>query len=507
MTNKIITAGIYVRVSTSEQAEQGYSIQTQIKACKDKAYELGAIDILVYADEGFSGAKLDRPAMTKLRDDIRKDKLDIIICYDPDRLARNLAHQLLITDEIEKYCHEGLIFVSVSFENSPEGRLFYSMRGAFSAYEREKILERIIRGKKGKLQSGKLGNYNLYGYDFDKNTKMYVINEDEAKIIRQIFKWYLNDISSEQIADKLNANNVPKIWQGKHYKWSGSTIRTILKKEEYTGIFHGWQYIQVVNKCGGYSMRKKDKSEWIDIEIPAIINNETFIATQKQILKNRTYNIRKEKEVHLLTGLAYCGSCGNKIYNHNNRNRKYYVCSVLYDKRIKDKKICKPKFLHIPEVDDLVWNALTEICSSPKLIQDYIKNNRSTDDKFLDTKEQLYIINAKLNKLKDNQNNILEWFSDGLIDKETTQKKLEKVKRKIEQLNIEKKSILNLLSSQKEKHSSTDIYNIFNDSIKITLDDKRVILRNILDKVYLTRIDLSKGCKPKLSLKISFVFK
>lgn len=138
MTNKIITAGIYVRVSTSEQAEQGYSIQTQIKACKDKAYELGAIDIFEYADEGFSGAKLDRPAMTKLRDDIRKDKLDIIICYDPDRLARNLAHQLLITDEIEKYCREGLIFVSVSFENSPEGRLFYSMRGAFSAYEREK---------------------------------------------------------------------------------------------------------------------------------------------------------------------------------------------------------------------------------------------------------------------------------------------------------------------------------------------------------------------------------
>ena len=504
---KIITAGIYVRVSTSEQAEQGYSIQTQMKACKDKAYELGAIDVIEYVDEGFSGAKLDRPAMTRLRDDIRNHKLDIIICYDPDRLARNLAHQLLITDEIEKYCREGLIFVSVSFENSPEGRLFYSMRGAFSAYEREKILERIIRGKKGKLQAGKLGNNHLYGYDFDKNTQMYVINEDEAKVIRQIFKWYISGISSEQITDKLNANNVPKIWQGKRYKWSGSTVRTIIKNEKYTGIFHGWQYLQVVNKCGGYSIKKKDKSHWIDIEIPAIISNEIFEQAQKQIIKNRTYNIRKEKEVHLLTGLAYCGNCGNKIYNHHNRKRKYYVCSVLYDKRITNKKICQPKFLHVPEVDELVWQSLTKICSSPKIIKQYMNDNNNQENLFLTYKENLSIINNKLIKLKNSQNDILEWFSDGLIDKETAQTKLKNTKSKIEQLTNSKKELLNTLSNLKEKHTPDDIYNIFKNSSKISQEDRRHILRTILDKVYLTRIDKSKGCKPKLALKIVFIFK
>lgn len=504
---KIITAGIYVRVSTSEQAEQGYSIQTQIRACKDKAYELGAIDILEYADEGFSGAKLDRPAMAKLRDDIRKDKLDIIICYDPDRLARNLAHQLLITDEIEKYCREGLIFVSVSFENSPEGRLFYSMRGAFSAYEREKILERIIRGKKGKLLAGRLGNNHLYGYDFDKDTQMYVINENEAKIIRQIFEWYISGISSEQITDKLNANNIPKIWQGKRYKWSGSTVRTILKNEKYTGIFHGWQYLQVINKCGGYSIKKKDKSQWIDIEIPAIISNEIFEKAQKQIIKNRTYNTRKEKEVHLLTGLAYCGSCGNKIYNHHNIRRKYYVCSILYDKRITDKKICKPKFLHIPEVDELVWNALTKICSSPKLIKEYMTDINNHENTFLNYKEKLCMLDKKLTKLKNSQNDILEWFSDGLIDKETAQKKLENNKQKIEQLNSNKKELLINISNLKEKHTPEDIYNIFKKSAKISIDDKRNILRSILDKIYLTKLDKSKECKSKLSLKIVFVFK
>lgn len=124
-------------------------------------------------------------------------------------------------------------------------------------------------------------------------SQMYVINENEAKIIRQIFEWYISGISSEQITDKLNTNNIPKIWQGKRYKWSGSTVRTILKNEKYTGIFHDWQYLQVINKCSGYSIKKKDKYQWIDIEIPAIISNEIFEKAQKQIIKNRTYNTRK----------------------------------------------------------------------------------------------------------------------------------------------------------------------------------------------------------------------
>lgn len=76
-----------------------------------------------------------------MRERIRTKDIDAVICYDPDRLARNLAHQLIISDEIEKYCPGGLIFVSVDFKHSAEGRLFFSMKGAFAEYEREKILE------------------------------------------------------------------------------------------------------------------------------------------------------------------------------------------------------------------------------------------------------------------------------------------------------------------------------------------------------------------------------
>lgn len=77
----------------------------------------------------------------------------MIVIYDPDRLARNLAHQLIITEEIEKSGAK-LLFVSVTFEASHEGNLFYSMRGAISAYEKEKIKERTTRGKKGKARTG-----------------------------------------------------------------------------------------------------------------------------------------------------------------------------------------------------------------------------------------------------------------------------------------------------------------------------------------------------------------
>ena len=97
-----VRVAIYVRVSTQEQAEHGYSLGTQMEACRQKAHELGAVTIREYIDDGQSGEFLDRPALTELRRGLKGKEFDLVIVYDPDRLARNLAHQLIVAEEIEK---------------------------------------------------------------------------------------------------------------------------------------------------------------------------------------------------------------------------------------------------------------------------------------------------------------------------------------------------------------------------------------------------------------------
>ena len=146
-------AAVYARVSTEEQAQHGYSLAEQKDSCKQRAKELGATEILEFADEGISGATLDRPGLEGLRDSIKEGIIDLIVLRDPDRLSRKLAHQLILTEEFEK-AGVRLEFLDFTWQDSPEGKLFYNLKGAVAEYEREKIKERMIRGKNQKARQG-----------------------------------------------------------------------------------------------------------------------------------------------------------------------------------------------------------------------------------------------------------------------------------------------------------------------------------------------------------------
>ena len=150
-----VRAAIYVRVSSEEQAQHGYSLDAQRHACRIRAQQLGATTMVEFADEGVPGTILERPGLTKLRQAVMRRDVDVVVIYDPDRFARSLAHQLLVTDEIER-AKIRLDFVNFEWQNTPEGKLFYAMRGAFSEYEREKIRLRTSTGRIQKARQGKL---------------------------------------------------------------------------------------------------------------------------------------------------------------------------------------------------------------------------------------------------------------------------------------------------------------------------------------------------------------
>src|SRR5919108_2381970 len=147
-------AAIYVRVSTEDQGK-GFSIPTQIEACQQLAaaegYRVPESHVLI--DEGISGTTMDRPGLRTLRDLVNTKAIAAVVVHDPDRLSRNLGHQLLLAEEFERASVK-LLIVSHPMEQGPEGWLFFQMRGALAEYERAKTLERTRRGKIGRAKAG-----------------------------------------------------------------------------------------------------------------------------------------------------------------------------------------------------------------------------------------------------------------------------------------------------------------------------------------------------------------
>ncbi len=489
---------IYARVSTDWQAEKGYSIQTQIDACRTRAYEIGAKTIKEYVDDGYSGAYLERPALDELRQVLKEKVYDVIICYDPDRLSRNLSHQLIITDDIDRSGAE-LIFVSVKFEQSPEGRLFYAVRGAISDYEREKIRERTMRGKRGKLQSGKvITDSHVYGYDFDKENSQYVINPYEANVIRKIFDYYLIDRigGAEMIAIQLSKEDIPSPFGNS--VWSSTTIRAILRREMYTGTYYAQTYYH--KKIGTKKEVRipRDKSEWILMTAPAIISKEQFKEACDLMDKKRTYKTwQRSTNIYLLQGLLRCGVCGQKMSIVTvKKTNKYYACRSRSP--YSEKNNCVARYTKTPIVDNIFWDMLIGICKNEQSLSDYIGGTMSepSQENEINLTDK---INKQLLKIQNEQSAIMNWFSQSLISQEMATEKLNSLKKK----ELDFKNRLEKITNTTTKIDTKKICDMVNNCPNSPTAHRNVIL-SIIDNVSLIRTDNNYGSNYELDIKIKF---
>jgi site-specific DNA recombinase len=309
---------VYARVSTEEQATKGYSIGNQIDECLKKC---GTNEVLQYVDEGISGEILDnRPSLNRMREDVRKGIITEIVCYDPDRLSRKLMHQLILDDEFKK---KGvyLKFVNGDYAKTPEGQLFFSMRGAISEFEKEKIKQRTKSGKIKKAKNGKVvGNYGLYGYNYDSEKETYIINEEQASVVKKIFDYFTEPSSPFKgmngIAKHLTDIGVPTAKN--RGVWHRNVIRQILLNESYTGKHAHNRYNtegDYVRKQSGQKTQQtiRDKEEWIYVDIPRIISDEQFAIAQELLKQSRRRFAKESLNLYLLSGLLRCRECGNTM--------------------------------------------------------------------------------------------------------------------------------------------------------------------------------------------------
>ncbi len=346
---------IYGRVSTEEQYRSGFSLSEQMKACRTRAELLAAAtgeagSVVEFTDD-LSGELLERPGLQAALDLVRREQVAYFICLDPDRLARRLMHQLLVTDEIERNrCR--LEFVQHDYQESPEGRLFYQMRGAIAEFEKAKILERTSRGQRGKIAAGGMPHVvRMYGYDFIKGAGKHAQARDvmvphpqEAGWVRQIYRWCATErIGPLTIAHRLNDLGIPtKTGQG---EWQHTQVRRILSHPTYAsgllalgkkdhkgiGVARRLPKRQRVEKGIVLTAKPKPEAQWQYVEITPLVEQELWEQAQ-EVLSNFRVGRRAtggREEPRPLSGLGRCGLCGGKLYYLNGTK---IVCANRYAK-------------------------------------------------------------------------------------------------------------------------------------------------------------------------------
>ncbi|GAF24541.1 hypothetical protein JCM19047_4457 [Bacillus sp. JCM 19047] len=487
---------IYVRVSTEEQGKKGYSVRNQIQMCKDKA---GTNDVIQYVDEGFSGEFLERPDLERLRKDVREGLITKVVCYDPDRLSRKLMNALIIDDEFRKKDVE-MIYVNGEFASTPEGQLFYSLRGAISEFEKAKINERMTSGRKRKAIEGKvIKNSHAYGYDYDKENGMYVVNEKEANIIRFIFDMFTKPTKDIQgmngIAKFLTAKEIPtKKGVG---VWHRQVVRQILLNEMYTGTYYQNKFNtegMLANKYKAdnkIKMTIRDQSEWIETAIPQIIVQEQFDYAQ-ELLKQarRRWSKSTSARTYLLSGIVRCADCGNTmtgIYRNNWGTKLRYYTDVKNSSGAKNEG-CK-HHVRADKLETTIWDKIEELLNNPERLEDYKPESGDTFSKF--EIDQIDDLKEQIDKAKSGRKKLLQLFALEDMDTEEIRDSIVELKSKEERLKNQLIELEGKVNNQKEVSSSflmlDEVRKRWLKEDTISEEDKKEILRMLVKEIILSK--------------------
>lgn len=223
---------IYIRVSTREQALEGYSLDAQERVLKEYCKTKNYVITNVYSDEGISAKDIKhRPGMLQLLDDSRKDMFDVVLVWKLTRFSRNMANLMSVCEDLDK---RGISLVSYSeaFDSTtPAGRMVRSMLGTVAQFEREVISENVLLGMYERAKQGKRTCSEILGYDLD-GKDSFSINPKEAEYVKFVFDTYLIYKNISQVAIEAREHG----YRGKRGRVpSPAAIRVILTRPQYCG--------------------------------------------------------------------------------------------------------------------------------------------------------------------------------------------------------------------------------------------------------------------------------
>ena len=459
MDEKIKSAGIYIRVSTFDQAREGFSLREQEERlkefCKFKRYNI----YKVYQDAGISAKNDKRPAYQEMIEDVKKGNINVIVALKLDRLTRSVYDIEKLMKFVNDYECDIDCMADESNTTTSNGRMVMRIMTSVSQNEIEKCSERTKFGMAGAIKNGHIPNRT--GLGFKRENKKLVPDPLTKDIIVRIFDLYLEGKSHQAIANIYNKEKV----LGKT-NWYDSTIQKILSNELYKGDY--------VN-----GKRTKHPTYYENV-IEPIVSKEKWESCQYQKLRNARHYERTA--TYLFTNKLKCSKCGNFLGGHattktNGKKYYYYKCNTCktYFNEIDIEKELKAFMLELAKQDDLINNYYTPFIKS-KLedkTEDYKKEIKELD-KQLDRIKTAYIKGVV--KLEDFDKEIkhIEYQKSDL-------EKRQKEQKQYENLSFTLNDLLIIQDMQEiEFYTNPDVLNNWSNKSK---EDKQKIIGKYIDNI------------------------
>ena len=511
--NKIWNATLYLRLSRDDgDKEESNSITGQRELLRDYISQHPELrEYAVRVDDGFSGSTFERPSFQKMIEDVRAGRTDCIIVKDLSRFGRNYLDAGEYIEKIFPFLGVRFIAVNDHYDSLGDKKssddLIIPFKNLINeAYCRD-ISVKIRSQLKIKRENGQfLGSFAAFGYLKDpQNKNRLIADEYAADIVRDIFRWKLEGVSPQDIADALNKLGVLSPMEYKRslgmkyttsFKtnskalWSAGTVIRILKNPIYTGVL-----VQGKETTPSYKVHKritKDQSEWVVTEDSheAIISKIDFDSVQK-VLKLDTRRSPDGETVGLFSGMVFCGDCGasmvRKTVPAGGRKYVYYVCSAH-----KQEKSCSPHRMRDTVLEDIVLDSLKQHIRE---VVDMSELLSMTDTAPLRTaraqkvQRQLDKKHEEYEKLQKLLMSLYENLADGIIDREEYTRLKQNFTLRAEETEKQMDALRENLSDIQNQGAANDWMEEFSKRQGLTELDRSVVVA-LIDKILIHANDV-----------------
>lgn len=473
--------GIYSRLSVDNHDRKAESVENQIEiinqfiqennANPDRIMKLVVHDI--YIDRGISGTSFQRDGFERLMKDVREHKVTCIIVKDLSRLGRDYLETGNLIEKILPFLGCRFIAVADHFdsmaENADEGKLVMNIKNLVNDMYAKDISKRVSIARKMSAESGSyIGSDAPYGYRVVTacGIRTLQIHEDSAEVVRTIFSWFSDGMSTKEIILKLYEQKVHRISDFNKYghvycnyenevlhQWSSSSIYGILHNTSYLGkLEQGRTRSRLYEREKGLAYPDREERITVENTHPAIINEKEFEAVSNRWKKKglKTTEYQQKDTENIYRNLIYCGNCGRLLhatyYQSRTKNERHYayLCRAAY---LIDGRKCEKNYIREEQLTAIVLDHLCNILKTLKVkTKDLMKLNQAAyEEKIAEYTSEEKKIAEESEILKKQAGVLYGQYKEGLITRDEyitfqqnkreqdnfAEKRREEIKRKI----------------------------------------------------------------------------